>query len=540
VYFQIETNGENKMKKPKRILWFCLFLAALAPAFSQAGIVRGQGMKAGSAYLATNIKVTLNPYGLAPLAALAEFTTQFPCDVMLQVQGDIPINKDFKDNSTSHSIPIVGLYPGEVNSVVLTLYRHHGDPEIQTLSILTAPLPVWFPTIEINTAVPALMEPGFNVCDFAYTTGTGVIVDPYIFDAEGQVRAYFDLSNTPGQAFPFERMANGNFIFGVGPSIYEIDIMGKIQNKLTLPGYGFHHDIREMPDGSLIAAVNLYGTQIVNSTGVVNSIEDRMIQINRMTGAIMGQWDMRALLTVSRNEIISNTGDWFHMNGIWYSASDDCFIISGRHQAVIKVTRDNKLKWILAGHDGWGNSGWDGSGPSPAPYLLTAVDANGNPEPDIVQSGEAAAPDFDWTWGQHCPSLLPSGNLLCFDNGFRRWFQGVGGLYSRGAEFSVDEKAMTVRQIWQYGAERGVNMYSTIISSADRLPVTQNRLISPGIVQIPPGSLDVCYSKMVEVTYPAGQVVFEATSHFKDLYSLTAGNGGFDLTYRSHRIPSLY
>jgi len=45
---------------------------------------------------------------------------------------------------------------------------------------------------------------------------------------------------------------------------------------------------------------------------------------------------------------------------------------------------------------------------------------------------------------------------------------------------------------------------------------------------------------MVEVTYPAGQVVFEATSHFKDLYSLTAGNGGFDLTYRSHRIPSLY
>jgi len=98
----------------------------------------------------------------------------------------------------------------------------------------------------------------------------------------------------------------------------------------------------------------------------------------------------------------------------------------GPSPGVIKVTRDNKLKWILAGHDGWGNSGWDGSGPSPAPYLLTAVDANGNPEPDIVQSGEAAAPDFDWTWGQHCPSLLPSGNLLCFDNGFRRWFQGVG------------------------------------------------------------------------------------------------------------------
>jgi len=176
-------------------------------------------------------------------------------------------------------------------------------------SILTAPLPVWFPTIEINTAVPALMEPGFNVCDFRYTNGQGVIVDPYIFDAEGQVRAYFDLSNTPGQAFPSSGWRTGNFIFGVGPSIYEIDIMARSRTsspcRIRLPP---RHP--EMPDGSLIAAVNLYGTQIVNSTGVVNSIEDRMIQINRMTGAIMGQWDMRALLTVSRNEIISNTGDW--------------------------------------------------------------------------------------------------------------------------------------------------------------------------------------------------------------------------------------
>jgi arylsulfate sulfotransferase len=135
---------------------------------------------------------------------------------------------------------------------------------------------------------------------------------------------------------------------------------------------------------------------------------------------------------------------------------------------------------------------------------------------------------------------LPNGDLFCFDNGFRRWFQGIGGLYSRGAEFAIDEKAMTVRQIWQYGADRGVETYSTIISSADRLPITQNRLISPGIVQIPPGSTAVCYSKMIEVTYPAGQIVFEATSHFKNLLSQTAGNGGFDLTYRSHRIPSLY
>jgi hypothetical protein len=81
-----------------------------------------------------------------------------------------------------------------------------------------------------------------------------------------------------------------------------------------------------------------------------------------------------------------------------------------------------------------------------------------------------------------------------------------------------------------------MDLYSTIISSVDRLPTTQNRLVAPGIVQLPAES----YSKIVEVTYPAGQVVFEATAHFKNLLSTNTANGGFDLTYRSRRIPSLF
>ncbi len=523
------------MKKLQRTVWFFLFMAALAPAFSQTGVVRGQGTKAGSAYLATDITITLNPYHVSPLAAIAEFTTKFPCNVMLDVWGEIPVSRDFKDDSTAHSIPIVGLYPGRINTVVLTLYRHHGTPEIQTLPITTAPLPATFPVMEVNTSIPALMEPGWNLMDFAYTTGTGLIVNPFIFDPSGQIRWYLDLSATPGQAFPFERLKNGNFVVGAGNSIYEYDILGKQQNKLTVPGYTFHHDIREMPDGSLIAAVNKAGNQIINSTGLINSIEDDMIQVNRTTAAVMGEWDMRALLDVSRNEVINSTGDWFHMNGIWYSAPDDCFIISGRHQGVVKVTRGNKLKWILAAQDGWGNTGFDGSGPDPTPFLLTAVDANGIWYDPIIQSGFAADPDFDWTWGQHNPMLLPNGHLFVFDNGFRRWFSDVSDFFSRGVEYLIDEKALTVRQIWQYGKERGIELYSTIISDVDDLPLTHNRQMNPGIVQLPTGS----YAKVIEVTYPGKQVVFEATARFKNLLSLGTANGGFDLVYRTRRI-SLY
>lgn len=523
------------MKKIIRFFGFCLFLAALSPAFPQSPAVRGMGTKAGSAYLATDIAITLNPNRVAPLVAIAEFTTRLPCNVGLEVQGEIPVTRDFQDNSTAHTIPIVGLYPGRVNTVVFTLYRHHGTPEIQTLSITTAPLPDTFPVMEVNTSIPALTEPGWNLMDFAYTTGTGLIVNPFIFDPSGQIRWYMDLSATPGQAFPFERMANRNFVFGAGSSIYEYDIMGKLQNKLTVPGYVFHHDIREMPDGSLIAAVNKAGTQIINSTGLINSIEDDMIQINRTTGAVMGEWDMRALLDVDRNEVINKTGDWFHMNGIWYSASDDCFIISGRHQGVVKVTRGNKLKWILAARDGWGNAGYDGSGPDTTPFLLAAVDGSGNPYYPLIQSGFAAAADFDWTWGQHNPMLLANGHYFIFDNGFRRWFSDVTGFFSRGVEYIIDDRAMTVREVWQYGKERELDLYSTIISSVDDMPLTHNRLINPGIVQLTTGS----YAKIVEVTYPGKQVVFEATARFKNLLSQGTANGGFDLVYRSRRVSIL-
>jgi hypothetical protein len=59
--------------------------------------------------------------------------------------------------------------------------------------------------------------------------------------------------------------------------------------------------------------------------------------------------------------------------------------------------------------------------------------------------------------------------------------------------------------------------------------------MNPGIVQLPAGS----YAKVIEVTYPGKQVVFEATARFKNLLSLGTANGGFDLVYRSRRI-SLY
>lgn len=92
---------------------------------------------------------------------------------------------------------------------------------------------------------------------------------------------------------------------------------------------------------------------------------------------------------------------------------------------------------------------------------------------------------------------------------------------------------MTVRQIWEYGRERGSEFYSPIVSDVDYLHSTDNRLVMPGIV------FDAAPRAYVtEVTNPEADVVFEAEISFKNLRSTAdTGWGQFDLVYGSERMP---
>ena len=484
--------------------------------------------------LTSGIVVTQNPSGIAPLTALATFQTSLNCHVQVKVMGEVEVTMIFENDGTDHKVPILGLYPDRVNAVLLTLFTHHGTPENFVLSIKTDPLPDVLPDIEVNAAVPDRMEPGMNLSTVTVRLGQRTGMYPIISDRNGVIRWYLDLTGLGGLVAPFVRIRDGNFLGAIGNSIYEYDPLGRLVDQITLGGYNFHHDILELPNGHLVACVDKTGTTIINSRGLIRSTGDYIIEIDRATNSIVTSWDMRQLLDVDRNEQINSNGDWFHMNALSYSAADNCLIVSGRHQGLVKVTWDNKLKWILAPRQGWGNAGFNGSGPPTAPFLLTAVDAGGHPYNPQVEDGYAGAVDFDWNYAQHNPHVLPNGNILFFDNGDFRYFMTGYPRFSRCAEFRVDEQTMTVRQIWQYGKERGPETFSRIISAVDSLPLTLNRLFCPGIVQTANGT----YAKVVEVSYPDKALVFEATLHFKNL--LAPPNTTLaDNVYRSYRI-SIY
>ncbi len=471
------------------------------------------------------VVITRDPNGVTPLTAEATFSTEVPVSVRVEVLGPEPLLHEFPETAMEHTIAILGLYPGVENRVELRLTDAEMSYGVDTLEISTDPLPDFYPSVEIVAANLGAMEPGWTLSSLSIgENGISFNSQPMMFDANGDVRWYMDLDYLDEMVFMVERLANGNLVTGRTNAIFEFDMLGAEVNRWDIPGYSYHHDVIEKPDGNLIVAVDKAG---------IGTVEDHIIELDRTSGAIVNEWDLRQVLDVNRRDYSANPVDWFHMNAVWYSESDDALIISGRNQAVVKVTMNNELVWILAPHRGWGPAGPNADGHETSDFLLTAIDPDGNAYPDPVQQGDEDAPDFRWPWGQHAPMILPNGNVFLFDNGLRRNFAADGPTFSRGVEYAIDESLMTVRQIWQYGEERGDEFYSAIISDVDYLPATGNRLVMPGIVfGADPLAL------VTEVSHPGNELVFEAKIHFKNMLSSgTLAWGDFDLVYRSERLP---
>ncbi|NNE03693.1 MAG: aryl-sulfate sulfotransferase, partial [Eudoraea sp.] len=243
------------------------------------------------------------------------------------------------------------------------------------------------------------------------------------------------------------------------------------------------------------------------------------------------------LLDVSRNDLnFFRPGDWLHMNGLAFDEQDNSIIVSGKNQGLVKISWNNTLQWILAPQKNWGKSGRDGKGFETAPYLLNAIDAEGNLYPKAIQDGIESHDLFDFSWGTHAPELMPNGNLLVFDNGTYRNYEN-NSKYSRAVEYNINEEDKKVAQIWQYGKERKEDFFSTIVSDVDYLSKSNTVLVTSGYIKTK-GNLS---GKIVEVDYETGKEVFEATLHFKSQNGNKSSSWGqTDILYRSERLELKY
>jgi arylsulfate sulfotransferase len=459
----------------------------------------------------------------APLAGMVRMETTIPAMASLEIKGPEPAHISSSGITREHEIPLVGLYPDENNQVIYKVV----DPSLKKFAVdsftIAAPgLPAFMPEIHVDHLEETQMEPGWTILELSVGGQSTYQTVPLAFDRSGTIRWYTDLGWTGNWTAPFEPVQNGRFGFGINNLLYTYDKLGRVANRWQLTGYSQHHDLFEKPDGNWIVPVTKHG---------LNTSLDFIVEIDRQSGEIVREWDLREVLDIDRFELIRYPRDWLHVNSVWLDERDQGLVISAKHQGIFKVSQDNELQWILAPHKGWGKAGPDGNGVETSGYLLTAVDAQGQPYSQNVQQGMEGHPDFDWSWGQHATMILSDGNLLVFDNGLHRYFNLNGPKFSRAVIYHIDEEQRTVRQVWQYGQARGESFFSSIISDVDYLPQTGNVLLISGIIRESDPQ-----AKVVEVSYPDKEVVFEATVLLRNLFSHSNSWGETDIVYRGERV----
>lgn len=448
-----------------------------------------------------------NPSGVSPLTAAITLATSIPTSATIKVVGKnglaSDVIKEFPGLRTGHSLTVLGLYGGYDNTVELTLFDEGGNNlGSSAISMQTAPLISDLPTTIAIITSNASKKTGMTLVSYFGHNGSQNPQRPFIFDEFGDIRWYLDFANHNELSNLFydngiERLANGNWYFGDRSTskIYEVNMFGNIIDTWPMPGYTFHHQVLEKPNGNLLATVNKNG---------ISTVEDHIIEIDRDTKAIINVWDFRQSLQQSRTTLTQDQQDWFHINAVEYDSNDNTLIVSGRTQGLVKVNDANEVIWIMGPHQGWGMAG---DGTDLNTKLLNPLNSAGQPiNNESVSNGLINSASFEWNWYQHAPQVMPNGNIMLFDNGDNRNFSGTGS-YSRAVEFDVDETNMTIQQVWQYGKERGNVTYSRIVSDIDYDPITNHVFFSPGAVLISGSN----YGKVVEVDYNTKEILFEAT-----------------------------
>ncbi|MDU6429088.1 MAG: aryl-sulfate sulfotransferase [Sutterella wadsworthensis] len=331
-----------------------------------------------------------------------------------------------------------------------------------------------------------------------------------IIDTKGEVRWWLldqeigDNENPwkSGYFMGFQQTKDGALTWGYGQNYCKYDLIGrKVYDRRLPSGYSdFSHSFDNAQNGHSFLRVGSADYRRADGRRV-HTVRDVIVEIDQ-DGRVVDDFRLMEILDPYRDNVIKtldqgavclnidaskagqtisaaelaemdksdNFGDvvgvgagrnWAHVNSVDYDPTDDSIIISSRHQsAAIKIGRDKKVKWILGAPDGW-KKGW-------AEKVLQPVDKDG--KPIKCENGKCEG-NFDWTWTQHTAYRIDEMSdadtliLSVFDNGDGRGLEQPAlaeEKYTRGVIYKIDQKKMTVQQLWEVGKDLGHEYFSPV------------------------------------------------------------------------------
>ena len=380
----------------------------------------------GDELLMTEPVITPNPANVLSCYVTWKTNVATASRVEFQASGEKHFFVASSELVKNHSLFVFGMHVQ--TSYQLRAFSITGDgAEVSSeyMTFETQGMPFWDVQLVVNYYDAGLAQPGWiltNLSGNASAPAVAVMAD------EGGIVWYHVLLEVGGMGDLHVSMTEDQHVLigggGVPPgeSAAEVDFAGNVlwtgppQPAFFATGY-MHHTLQKQPSGNYLSI----GSKVLGANLADNVVEfgpDNVVFRSWCT------WDHIDELTMKY--------PWGNMVRL-DEAEEMLYFNSAGHMKLLKVD-------FLSGEIVW----------------------------QLGKGGDFAAVDpsnsYFWFEVSHAPVILPSGNILVFDNG------GVKRNWSRLVEYSIDEESMTAAIVWEYPGDIASDYwYTHCWGSVDRL-----------------------------------------------------------------------
>lgn len=338
----------------------------------------------------------LNPFGTGSNGLYLYFGTNNPTKVQYTVSVEDESIADYtawannagEDGfSRVQEFLLIGLVPGEENTVTLTAYNRQGAQTQSASFTIDMPEPTSGYDVTLETVDGDSAQELSNGLYYAMGIG-GQYGYTFFYDNDGVMRYEMVLEGYHSDRFLWDD--DGSLITCVGSTkVARLNRFGQVTQVYDLGTYELHHDINWGPEGTILAlATDLEGETVEDQVLQIDLESGEVTHIVDFTQVFQSYFDITRPVQATDPFGLWSEGewDWLHLNSLQYDESDNSIIVSSRETSTIikcALGEEPQIVWMAGNPDFWEGT-------------------------DFAQYSLEAQGDFSYQYGQHDVELMSS------------------------------------------------------------------------------------------------------------------------------------
>ena len=338
----------------------------------------------------------LNPFGTGSNGLYLYFGTNNPTKVQYTVSVEDESIADYtawannagEDGfSRVQEFLLIGLVPGQENTVTLTAYNRQGAQTQSASFAIDMPEPTSGYDVTLETVDGDSAQELSNGLYYAMGIG-GQYGYTFFYDNDGVMRYEMVLEGYHSDRFLWD--GDGSLITCVGSTkVARLNRFGQVTQVYDLGTYELHHDINWGPEGTILAlATDLEGETVEDQVLQIDLESGEVTHIVDFTQVFQSYFDITRPVQATDPFGLWSEGewDWLHLNSLQYDESDNSIIVSSRETSTIikcALGEEPQIVWMAGNPDFWEGT-------------------------DFAQYSLEAQGDFSYQYGQHDVELMSS------------------------------------------------------------------------------------------------------------------------------------